>query len=290
MLANPVIIPRRFTRTLLLCLLALTFSACSAIDWAYNNAPSFVADEMVDAFDLDNEQSALLETRLDQFFAWHRQQELTRYQAVLEQAANNASDGVTASEFLWLMDELQEARKRSVARALDDFGDLAARLSESQIDRFAETLHDRGDKSRDYLAKSAQQREIIRVERHLERLQDWFGDFDYRTERRARERLATLPDQYEAWYTYRDARQAEVIAALRGGGDGPTVKARLKRALLNPDTDYARAFEPARQAYWQEFAAVLEDISSWLSPRQHRAAAERLQRYERILVSLRTPD
>ncbi|MDJ0777198.1 MAG: DUF6279 family lipoprotein [Gammaproteobacteria bacterium] len=281
---------KRHVRIPLLCLLALTLSACSALDWAYNNAPSFVADEMVDAFDLDDEQSALLETRLDQFFAWHRQQELTRYQAVLERAANNASDGIVASEFLWLMDELRDARMRSMARALDDFGDLAARLSDSQIDRFAETLHDRADESRDYLAKSAQQREIFRVERNLDRLQDWFGDFDYQTERRARERLADLPDLYEAWYTYRDARQAEIIAALRGGGDGPALKARLKRALLNPDTDYARAFEPARQAYWQEFAVVLEDISGWLSPRQHRAAAERLQRYERILVSLRTPD
>ena len=281
---------KRHVRIPLLCLLALTLSACSALDWAYNNAPSFVADEMVDAFDLDDEQSALLETRLDQFFAWHRQQELTRYQAVLERAANNASDGIVASEFLWLMDELRDARMRSMARALDDFGDLAARLSDSQIDRFAETLHDRADESRDYLAKSAQQREIFRVERNLDRLQDWFGDFDYQTERRARERLADLPDLYEAWYTYRDARQAEIMAALRGGGDGPALKARLKRALLNPDTDYARAFEPARQAYWQEFAVVLEDISGWLSPRQHRAAAERLQRYERILVSLRTPD
>ena len=277
-------------RYALLCLLLLALSACSAIDWAYNNAPSFVAGEFVDAFDLDDGQSDLLEARLDDFFAWHRARELLRYQAVLERAADDARDGVAASEFLWLIEELRAARQRALSRALDDFGDLAANLSEAQIDHFAERLRERAEESREYLEKSAQQREIIRVERNLERLQDWFGDFDWELERRARERLARLPDLYEPWFTYRDARQAAMLAALRGGGDGPAIRARLKRGLLDPDTDYARAFEPARQAYWQAFAAALADISSWLSPRQHRAAAERLQRYERILVSLRSPD
>ena len=134
--------------------------------------------------------------------------------------------------------------------------------------------------------KSQQQREIYRVERNLERLQDWFGDFDWSLEQRARERLAELPDLYEPWYTYRDARQAAMLDALRGGGDGAAHKARLRRALTDRDTDYARVFEPAREAYWQAYATAVADISSWLTPRQHRAAAQRLQRYERSLVSL----
>ena len=276
--------PNRF---LLICLLTLTLSACSAIDWAYNNAPSFVADEFVDAFDLDSGQTQVLEGRLEAFFAWHREQELMRYQAVLERASIDASDGVAASEFLWLMKELNAARQRAMVRALDDFGELAANLSDAQVEHFAESLRERSEDGREYLEKSPQQREIYRVERHLKRLQDWFGDFDWSLEQRARERLAELPDLHEPWYTYRDARQAAVLDALRGGGDGAAHKARLKRALMDRDTDYARVFEPAREAYWQAYATAVADISSWLTPRQHRAAAQRLQRYERILVSLR---
>ena len=42
-----------------LCLLAictLLATGCSAIGFAYNNAPSYFASELEDAFDLDNTQ------------------------------------------------------------------------------------------------------------------------------------------------------------------------------------------------------------------------------------------
>jgi hypothetical protein len=56
--------------------------------------------------------------------------------------------------------------------------------------------------------------------------------------------------------------------------------------MLDPSTDFARAFAPAREAYWREYAAAVEDISSWLSKQQRQRAVSRLQKFARLVERL----
>ena len=65
---------------------SLILAGCGMIDLAYNNAPSIVSSKIDDAFDLDARQNTQLDSRLDQFFVWHREEELIRYQQLLDQA------------------------------------------------------------------------------------------------------------------------------------------------------------------------------------------------------------
>ena len=75
------------------CLLVL--AGCGMIDLAYNNAPNIVASKFDDAFDLNDAQNDQLDSRLDQFFEWHRKEELARYQQLLEHTALAVSVGIT---------------------------------------------------------------------------------------------------------------------------------------------------------------------------------------------------
>ena len=54
------------------------------IDLAYNNGTTLVGNEIDNAFDLSEAQNNQLDSRLDQFFEWHRKQELIRYQQLLD--------------------------------------------------------------------------------------------------------------------------------------------------------------------------------------------------------------
>jgi 4-hydroxy-3-methylbut-2-enyl diphosphate reductase len=138
---------------------------------AYNNAPSYVASELEDAFDLDDAQSSELETRMQQFFSWHRQQELGRYKKILDDAAHNAADGITAPEYLEFIDGLRLAFRRLLEQAIDSFGDLGLTLTPAQIDHYDRYYREDSAEYYDYLEMSAQQREIFRIERALERLE-----------------------------------------------------------------------------------------------------------------------
>jgi hypothetical protein len=64
------------------------------------------------------------------------------------------------------------------------------------------------------------------------------------------------------------------------------VRQQLKFILLDPTSDYASAFEPARMAYWQAYAEMIEDIVDRLSKAQLRHAVKRLQNYADTVADL----
>ena len=264
----------------------LLLSSCGVIDLAYNNAPSYVAGEFEDAFGLNQAQSDQLDARLQQFFAWHRRQELTHYRQLLDQAALSAADGISADEFLALHDDVRAAWRRSLEKAIDSLGDLAATLTPQQIEQYQNYHRENSEEHQEYLELTPQQREIRRVNRNFDRLESWFGDFDYDLEKRIATRLQRLPDIDDPWFRYREARHRALIEALRRAPDTGITPQQLKSILLDPSTDFARAFEPERRAYWRAFAVALEDISSWVSDRHRHRLAAKLQNYARAAERL----
>ena len=280
-------------RYYLLCFVTITTlltTGCSALGFAYNNAPSFVASKLDDAFDLDEAQQSKLDLRLQKFFAWHRQQELPRYQQSMNVVATTIADGITAVEFLEIYDDLRLAWRRSLTQAVDDLGDLALTLSAAQIEHFQQYFHDEAEEYRDYLQMSAQQREIFRVQRGLKRLQDWFGKLDELQREKISLRLQQLPEFYPAWINYREARQRALLDALRASATEGLSRQQLKFILLDPASDYARSFEPVRRAYWQAYAQAIEEISGLLRKAQLQHAVNRLQDYADTVADLASND
>ena len=270
---------RRFFFLCFVTFTTLLTVGCSAINYAYNNAPSFVADELEDAFDLDDAQQLQLAEPLQNFFAWHRQHELPRYQQTMKAAAITIADGITAAEFLEISADIQLAWRRSLTQAIEDLGDLALTLSPAQIEHFQQYFHDDAEEHRDYLQMTAQQRQIFRVNHGLKRMQNWFGKLDEWQREKISLRLKQLPEFYPAWITYREARQQALLDALRKAGTEGLSREKLKYILLDPTSDYARSFEPVRKAYWNSYAHAIEDIGGMLRSSQLRHAANRLQGY-----------
>lgn len=275
----------RYAKNTMLALSVLLLTSCGIIDLAYNNAASFVASEFDDAFDLNPAQSDQLDSRLQQFFSWHRRQELASYRQMLDQAALAAADGISAGEFLALNQDIRLAWQRSLEKAIDSLGDLAVTLTPTQIEQYQAYHRESSEDFEDYLQMSQQQREIYRVKRNFERLENWFGDFDYYLAQKVSARLESLPELYEPWLRYREARHQALIAALQNAPGGITPQ-RLREILMDPSTDYARAFEPARVAFWQAYAEALEDISSWVTEAHRQHLVARLQKYARVVARL----
>jgi len=272
-----------------LCCIAtctLILAGCGMIDLAYNNGSTLVANEIDNAFDLSEAQNDQLDSRLDQFFEWHRKEELVRYRQLLDQAALATANGITAAEFMDLNKGIRLAWQRSLEKAIDSLGDLAVTLTPQQIENYQQYHRESLGKYDDYLQKSTQQREIFRVTRDYDRLEDWFGDFDEFQESKITARLQQLPDIYEPWLRFRAARQRALIGILNNASSNGISSAELKTVLLVPTTEYALAFEPLRQSYWQAYAVAMEDINGWLTIGQRQHAATRLRKYAQIAARL----
>jgi len=265
---------------------SLILAGCGMIDLAYNNAPSIASSKIDDAFDLDAAQNTQLDSRLDRFFDWHREEELIRYQQLLDQAALATADGITAAEFMALNKDVRLAWRRTLEKAIDNFGDLAVTLTPQQIENYQQYHQESFSDFRGYLEKSAQQREIFRVGRNFDRLEDWYGGFDEFQENKIRLRLRQVPDIYEPWLRYREARQQAFISVLNKAATTGIRQAELKATLLDQSTEYSLAYEPLRQSYWQAFAVALEDINRWLTAGQRQRAATRLGDYAQVAARL----
>lgn len=268
----------------------MLLAGCSAIDFAYNNASGFVASEADDAFDLDDAQKAEVDRRLQDFFAWHRREELVRYRDFLNGAAATIGDGITAQEFLELGEELRAAWRRSFVRVIDDLGDLALTLTPAQIDHYDRYFREKSEEYDDYLRMSAQQREIYRVQQGLDRLEDWFGEFGDIQRDRISLRLQELPDFYPAWIRYREARHRALMEALRATGTSSLTRQRLHFILVDPESEHARVFYAARSEYWQAYGQMLQEISASFTGAQLQHAVERLHTFADIAGSLARSD
>lgn len=267
-----------------ICLLLL--AGCNTANMAYNNAPRFVASEFEDAFDLNSDQSTQLDSRLRQFFAWHRKEELGRYRQLLERAALDVEDGLSAEEFARIVDEIRDAWDRSMARVIDNIGGLGATLSAEQIEHFQAYYDESQQEYDEYFALNPEERRRERAENSLERLEGWYGGFDNATETRVLTRLMELPNAYEPWLKYRDTQIREMIRIFSATRDAAGIQAKLRHLLLDRSNELARGFEPTRTGYWRAYGQALEEIGGWLTPEQHRKAAARLQKYARMVSGI----
>jgi hypothetical protein len=269
---------RHFHNCLLLAA-SLLLASCTAVEFAYNNAPAYLAGEFDDAFDVDDAQSEQVDLAFERFFEWHRQYELERYHELLDSAAMRVADGIRADEFMDITREMRSAWHRSLGRLADDFAPLLATLSPEQIDHYEAYFRERSEEYEDYLAMDAAGRKEYRVKRGLERLEDWFGELSERQREDIGARLLQLPEIYPDWIAYREARQRAFVDALRRAPVEGLPAQRLRDIALDPDSKHARAFQSARSAYWLAYAQMIEDINGSLTSMQLQHAVNRLRNY-----------
>ena len=267
------------------CLLTLT--ACSSVNFAYNSAPGLIANEFNDAFNLTRAQNDQLESALEQFFAWHRREELPRYQRLLADAAQVATDGLSSAEFAHILREVRAAWHRAAGQLIQRIGHLATTLTPAQIEHFRHyDARQRDDYYSEYLELNSEERRTYRAEQGLERLERWYGSFDRKLESRIIERLQALPDTWDIWQQYRTIRTETMLRTIATSTDPETATEALRSLLLNPDHPATRDLEPARAAYWQAYGEMLEEINAWVSPEQRQQAVEQLQKYAQMVAEI----
>ncbi len=131
-------------------------------------------------------------------------------------------------------------------------------------------------------------RDDYRVKKGLKRLQDWFGTFEDKKREQVRDRLRQLPEFYPGWISYREARQQALVEALRKAPTQGFSSQQLHAIMLDPQSDYARAFIPVRTAYWQAYSQMIEDLNSLLTSAQRQHAVNRLRTYAEGIEGLKS--
>jgi len=265
---------RRLAAVWLLALLA----GCSAVEFAYNNADTWLRWQAGRYFDFRDAQAQEFNARLAAFLAWHRAQALPQYARFADEAAARLARGVSHADLVWGYDAIRTQSREGLRRAGAEVGDLLDRVVPGQIEqlerRFAE---DNRSFAREHLEGAPEELRSRRLKRMVKALEEWLGEMDEAQRERVRQFSARAPLNGELRDRERRRRQAELLAMLRARDSA--------RRLADWAADWERGREPAlaagSRATLDEFFGLLLDLDRTLSARQRQSAVARLREFAR---------
>lgn len=265
---------RRVAAVLLLALLA----GCSAFEFAYNNADTYVRWQAGRYLDLRDAQAEEFNARLEVFLAWHRAQALPQYARLAQEASERLERGATRSDMAWAYDAIRQQAREALRRAGADAGDLLDRLSEAQIERLERRFAEDNRKfAREWLEGTLEERRARRYQRLVHALEDWVGELSNAQRERVRQFNNSTPPNSELRDGEHRRRQAELLAMLHARASA--------RSLADWAAEWDRGRAPelvaANRAYLDAFFTMLADLERTLSARQRNLAVARLREYAR---------
>ena len=123
-------------RLVLLFLLVTTLVGCSANRLLYNRADTFIRWAADDYVSLTREQQAAFDQRLDDFLAWHRNEELPHYREFIVSSLATLEEGVTLEEAVAISEKIDLAADRFQIQFVELLLATAEDLSDDQLQGF----------------------------------------------------------------------------------------------------------------------------------------------------------
>jgi len=141
-------------RLWILALLLVVLAGCSSTRFAYNRLDFLVPWYLRDYVSLDRDQARFLRSELQPLLAWHRQEELPRYIALLDRVEGKLDRKLTAADMRTLTEEVEVAMYRLQDRALDWILPVGEQLRDEQMTEFLAGLQEQqGEYEEKYLER-----------------------------------------------------------------------------------------------------------------------------------------
>ncbi|MGE0098956.1 MAG: DUF6279 family lipoprotein [Hydrogenophaga sp.] len=230
--------------------LAVALSACTAARLAYNQAPT-ITYWWLDAYvDLDDAQSTQTRVALDQFFQWHRFNELPSYADLLRQWQALAPHDLTPAQACAQFEQARERIERAAEQTVEPFTRLALQLTPAQLEHL-QRHQARGneDFEKDFLRGDAEQRLKTRLKRATERSEMLYGTLNDEQRALLRDLLLGSPFDAQRTQAERLRRQADLLQTVR---DAQAAPALAQQRLREHYARVNRSPTPGYDAYQRE--------------------------------------
>lgn len=247
---------------------------CSAVRLAYDNADTLLAWQANSWFDFQGELAEERDRRIAAFLAWHRAHALPQYARLAEEAARRLERRLVRADLEWAYDVAFAQIREALAAAAWEAAPLLDRLEAENLSHFEARLAEENRKfAREHLRPPPEERRKQRLQRTVDRLEDWLGDLSEAQLRlvRSYNERAPLADEMRAREHQR--LQRELVAMLRAR------EATRKLADWAPNWDRNRepAYAEAIRRIRTETMDMLLDLDRTLTGAQRRAAVARLR-------------
>jgi Family of unknown function (DUF6279) len=277
---------RGFLRAGLLGLACALLASCSLVGLGYNRLPTFGYWWLDGMLDMDDRQALVARAELDVLHEWHRRTQLPLYAQQLRVWQSLASQDLSPAQVCQAFDSARGLFEGLVVHGVEPMARLAKTLGPAQLAHWQRHHQRKDDEFRADFLRDKRKGLEKRIERALDRYEDFYGRLDAAQREFLRERMARSPYDPERHYAERQRRQADWSATLQRIRDGapaePALHAVWARTLTPPapaDAAYARAVI-------EEGCAQMAELHNRTTTAQRQKAIERLRGYERELLAL----
>jgi hypothetical protein len=237
--------------------------------------------------DLDREQSSLLKVNLETIKEWHRREELSGYLEFLDRVETDLQAEVTGNTVAAWAVRLQEAYGQVRDHVVPVLIEVAATMSDTQVQEFAANMEKRNrDLEDELLARDDREYREEAYDEMTGRLSNWLGRLEPEQRQSIRQAVDQLERLDRAWLDERRDWQREVITELKRE---PGWQARLTALAVNR-VEYANPqdLETNARNTRRIYTAVAEVLNA-RTERQRQKLAQRLQQWRRDLAALQAP-
>ncbi|MGJ7562294.1 DUF6279 family lipoprotein [Variovorax sp. GB1R11] len=272
-------------------LLAAALGACSAIKLAYNNLPT-VSYWWLDGYlDFDSEQTPKVRDELAQLLAWHRQNELPRLAALLQDAQALAPGEVTPEQVCAMAERIRERLLAVTERAEPAGTELALSLTGAQLQQLERKYaKNNADFRKDWLDRTPAQVHEKRYDQFLDRAEDFYGRLNPEQRDLLKAQVAQSVFDPRLADAERRKRQQEALVLLHGFVAGKPSSDEARAALHGY---IQRIAEPPPGPWRDQQQALLEEgcrntaaLHNGATASQRAQAVRRLQAYQDDLRQL----
>ena len=259
--------------------LLVLLAGCSSVRLGYGSGP-LLAWWWLDGYvDFSRENAPLAQQGIDRWFEWHRATQLPAYAGLLDAAAQDVLEPVTAAQACGWQARMRGALNPALDRAVEIAADLVPTLGEAQLRHIEQRYAKGNDEMRsDFLQPDPAVRQRESVKRTVDRIERMYGRLEPAQTRVIAAGVAASPFDPERWLADRERRQRDTLAILRElvttGADRDRRLAGLRTLALrierSPDPDY-RAYQLRLAEYNCQFAARIHNATT---PEQRRKARD----------------
>lgn len=268
---------RRISLLLLTLVLLAASSGCSIRKVAYGWATKLLVGRLVDTFDLNAEQKRQLVPRIAALHKWHRQQELVRYVALIDELLIKVPDGIDRQEFEWMFAQGNAAMERLSTRFVPELATVLSTLSDAQIAHAVGKLRKAEAERFEKLDLPEEDYIKYRLKRARKTLKDWLGSYsDAQLQEFERFARKSRADELRRRKRYQEGEQA-LLSALRAHTAPQEIAEILHRWITRQEVQETSAFQQAERSAQNDFVEVMLAIDKLMTQAQRQHLLDELR-------------
>jgi hypothetical protein len=272
----------------ILILLVIAVSGCSQLKLVYSFGGDAIQNETEFYLDLNEEEGAALERRIEELVSWHRVKMLPLYAEFFRKVAEAVDRGALDEPRVRLViEEMQYLLRQTVEGAVPHVATvMVGHTKPRKLNHLRARMAERSSERRKELEVPKLEWLSERTESSVRRFRRFFGDLSEVQVAMVRRYFADTAGSSKPWQRVREDRRQAFLAFLSGRPDQDQIAKFLSRIMLHSEEIVGPEYKRLAVAWWARFTDWMVEMMGSLDANQRQYFSKTLRDYADDMIDL----